>query len=83
MLRCTESRKFIYHPHDNAMTSVHEYDLHSVSIVFHYSVGFDIAYPRMVGNARAPVHGISKTVCARALFVVSNEKKYYGNRQCN
>lgn len=38
------------------MTGVHGYDVHSaliVSIVFHYSVGFDIAYPRMMGNAKA------------------------------
>ena len=50
-LRCTESRKFIHHLHDNAMTDVHGYDILVVSftIVFHYSVGFDIAYPQVVG----------------------------------
>ena len=48
-LRLLESRKFRTLPHDNAMTGVHGYDIHStliVSIVFHYSVGFDIAYLR-------------------------------------
>lgn len=47
------------------MTGVHGCDIHGdfiVSIVFHYSVGFDIAYPRMVGNAKASVNGIGKTV---------------------
>lgn len=47
MLRLLESRKFRTHPQDNAMTGVHGYDIHSIPIVFHYSVGFDIAYPRM------------------------------------
>ena len=49
MLRSFESRKFRTHPQGNAMTGVHGYDIHghSVPIVFHYSVGFDIAYPRM------------------------------------
>ena len=42
-----------HHPHGNAMTDVHGYDIHSIPIVFHYSVGFDIAYPRMMGNAKA------------------------------
>ena len=46
------------------MTGVHGYDIHGVPIplVFHYSVGFDIAYLQLVGNARASVYGISKTV---------------------
>ena len=37
------------------MTGVHGYDILSVpfTIVFHYSVGFDIAYPRLVGIAKA------------------------------
>lgn len=43
------------------MTDVHGYDIHSIPIVFHYSVGFDIAYPQLVGNARASVYGIGKT----------------------
>ena len=34
------------------MTNVHGYDLHSIPIVFHYSVGFDIAYPRMEAMRR-------------------------------
>ncbi len=38
-------------------------------------MGFDIAYPQLVGNAKASVDGISKTVCTRALFVVQNEKR--------
>lgn len=44
------------------MTDVHGYDILGVSftIVFHYSVGFDIAYLQLVGNARASVYGISK-----------------------
>lgn len=46
------------------MTDVHGYDIQGIPIVFHivrtcwlsqqtYSVGFDIAYPRLVGNAKA------------------------------
>ena len=64
MLRLLESRKFNNQPQGNAMTDVHGYDIHSVPIVFHivrtcwqnqqtYSVGFDIAYPRLVGIAKA------------------------------
>ena len=36
------------------MTDVHGYDILGVSftIVFHYSVGFDIAYPRMEAMRR-------------------------------
>ncbi len=55
--------------HDNAMTGVHVCDIHSNPIVFHYSVGSDIAYLQLVGNARASVHGISKTVYTRASFL--------------
>ncbi len=39
--------------HDNAMTNVHGYVILSSSNVFHYSVGFDIAYLQLVGNAKA------------------------------
>lgn len=38
------------------MTDAYGYDVHStpiVSIVFQYSVGFDIAYPQLGGNAKA------------------------------
>ena len=51
------------------MTGVHVCDIHSNPIVFHYSVGSDIAYLQLVGNARASVHGISKTVYTRASFL--------------
>ena len=34
------------------MMNVHGCDLHSIPIVFHYSVGFDIAYPRMEAMRR-------------------------------
>ena len=47
-------------PHDNAMTDVHGYDIHSVpffTIVFHYSVGFDIAYPRKEAMRRPKYTG--------------------------
>ena len=56
------------------MTGVHVYDIHSNPIVFHYSVGSDIAYLQLVGNARASVHGISKTVYTRASFFMCPDR---------
>lgn len=51
------------------MTGVHGYDIRSIPIVFHYSVGIDIAYPRMVGIAKASVNGIGKRLFDPRFFV--------------
>ncbi len=63
------------------MTDVHGYDVLSIPIVFHYSVGFDIAYPRM--EAMREPKGRDKQDCLdpRFFVVLSNEKQkkeYYG-----
>ena len=68
MLRLLESRKFNNQPQGNAMTDVHGYDIHSVPIVFHYSVGFDIAYPRM--EAMREPKGRDKQDCLDPRFFI-------------
>ena len=95
-LRLTESRKFIIARKIKQWLDVHEVVLYlGVArhlLYIHFCVGFDIAYPRAIGNARALVSGIGKSADSHAFsfmyhgFIVisirhreSAERKRIGN----
>ena len=64
-LRLTELRNFDIHPHGKAIAIVHigaYIEGMFYAIVYSTQRGRGIAYPRMVGNAKASVSGMSNEV---------------------
>ena len=57
------------------MANAHYGSLYISQIVYANSVGFGVAYPRMMGNARAFMCGMSNSSDTRAFFSVCFEVK--------
>ena len=72
-LRNLESRKFKIHLQDKAIANAHYGSLYIPQFVYANSVGFGIAYPQMVGNARASKFGMSNRSDSHAFSFVFSE----------